>query len=168
MMRVGRTRKAICLAMAFPSSGNRFPVYSCSLAREYSAEGNGPKAQSPLPCCLVLSFSLTWNISLGNNLGRQKPHEERQEVTMSDWETLYKEAILETDWSKIEERIEAADSAISARLDEFSVNHGGTPEENQLIQDALNGLTVLRREVVAWKSKPHSTGFVPNAGVNTG
>jgi hypothetical protein len=68
---------------------------------------------------------------------------------MSDWEKLYKEAILETDWSKIEERIEAADSAISARLDEFSVNHGGTPQENQLIQDALNGLTVLRREVVA-------------------
>jgi hypothetical protein len=68
---------------------------------------------------------------------------------MSDWEKLYKEAILEADWSKIEERIEAADSAISARLDEFSVNHGGTPQENQLIQDALNGLTVLRREVVA-------------------
>jgi hypothetical protein len=32
---------------------------------------------------------------------------------MSDWEKLYKEAIVETDWSKIEERIEAADFAIS-------------------------------------------------------
>jgi hypothetical protein len=72
---------------------------------------------------------------------------------MSGWEKLYKEAIVETDWSKIEERIEAADSAISARLAEFSVNHGGTPEENQLIQDALNGLSVLRREVAAWRSK---------------
>jgi hypothetical protein len=28
------------------------------------------------------------------------------------------------------------------------------PEENQLIQDALSGLNILRREVAAWKSKP--------------
>jgi hypothetical protein len=35
---------------------------------------------------------------------------------MIDWEKLYKEAIVETDWSKIQERIEAADFAISARL----------------------------------------------------
>ena len=68
----------------------------------------------------------------------------------SEWEKLYQAAILETDWSKIEEHIQAADSAISARLHEFSVNHGGTPEENQRIKDALNGLTVLRREVAEW------------------
>jgi hypothetical protein len=66
---------------------------------------------------------------------------------ISEWEKLYQTAILETDWSKIEERIEAVDSAISARLHEFSLNHGGTPEENQRIQDALRGLSVLRREV---------------------
>jgi len=71
---------------------------------------------------------------------------------MIDWEKLYKEAIVETDWSKIQERIEAADFAISARLAEFSVNRGGSPEENQRIQDALDGLTVLRREVAAWRS----------------
>jgi hypothetical protein len=35
-------------------------------------------------------------------------------------------------------------------LDEFSMNHGGTPEENQAIQDALNGLDILRKEVAAW------------------
>jgi hypothetical protein len=70
---------------------------------------------------------------------------------MSDWEKLYQTA---TDWSKIEDRIEAADSASGARLHEFSVNHSGTSEENQRINDALSGLTVLRREVVAWKSEP--------------
>jgi hypothetical protein len=73
---------------------------------------------------------------------------------MSDWETLYQAAILETDWAKIEEHIRAADSAISARLREFSLNRGGTLEENQRIQDASSGLSVLRREVTAWKSKP--------------
>jgi len=30
----------------------------------------------------------------------------------------------------------------------------GTPEEKQRIQDALSGLSVLRREVVARQSKP--------------
>jgi hypothetical protein len=70
---------------------------------------------------------------------------------MSEWEKLYQTAILETDWSKIEERIQAVDSAISARLHEFSLNHGGTPEENQRIQDALHGLSVLRREVAEWR-----------------
>jgi hypothetical protein len=72
---------------------------------------------------------------------------------MSDWVKLYQEAILETDWSKIEERIRVVDSAISARLHEFSLDHGGTPEENQRLRDALSGLSVLRREVVAWRSK---------------
>ena len=71
----------------------------------------------------------------------------------SEWEKFYQAAILETDWSKIEEQIHATDSAISERLHEFFLNHGGTPEENQRIQDALRGLSVLRREVVAWRSK---------------
>lgn len=70
-----------------------------------------------------------------------------------EWEQFYREAILETDWSRIEERIQAADSAISARLREFSLNHGGTPEENQAIRDAVNGLSTLRRDVLAWRSK---------------
>ena len=74
----------------------------------------------------------------------------------SEWEKLYQAAILETDWSKIEEHIHATDSAISERLQEFSLNHGGTPEENQRLRDALSGLSVLRREVVAWNSKTAS------------
>ena len=75
---------------------------------------------------------------------------------MSDWVKLYQEAILETDWSKIEERIQAADLGISARLHEFSLNHGGTPEENQAIANAVNGLTTLRGEVAAWRAKAAS------------
>jgi hypothetical protein len=70
-----------------------------------------------------------------------------------EWEKLYQAAILETDWSKIEERIQAADSAISARLQELSINHGGAPEENQRMKDALSGLVALRGEVVTWRSK---------------
>jgi len=71
--------------------------------------------------------------------------------TEYDWVKLYKAAILETDWSKIEEHIQVADNGIKVRLYEFSMNHGGTPEENQAIEDALNGLKTLRKEVATWQ-----------------
>jgi hypothetical protein len=73
--------------------------------------------------------------------------------TKYGWQELYAIALLETDWSKIEEKIEGAENGIRARLHEFSMNHGGTPEENQAIEDALNGLNTLRKEVAAWRSK---------------
>jgi hypothetical protein len=69
------------------------------------------------------------------------------------WVKLFQAAILETDWSKIEGRIQVADSAISTRLQEFALNHGGWPEENQAISDAMNGLNVLRREVAEHAKK---------------
>ena len=71
--------------------------------------------------------------------------------TKYGWQELYAAALLETDWSKIEGKIQAAENGIRTRLDEFSMNHGGTPEENQAIQDALNGLDILRKEVAAWQ-----------------
>jgi hypothetical protein len=71
--------------------------------------------------------------------------------TKYGWQELYATALLETDWSKIEEHIEVAEHAIRARLHEFAMNHGGTPEENQAIEDALHGLDVLRKEVAAWQ-----------------
>jgi hypothetical protein len=94
------------------------------------------------------SFSLTQRIFLSNNFRNAL-----REAAMTDWKSLYQAAILETDWSKVEEHINAADSAISTRLHEFSLNNGGTPEENQAIRDALNGLSALRRDVAVWKSK---------------
>jgi len=67
------------------------------------------------------------------------------------WQELYKAAVLETDWSKIEQKIQEADNGMRARLHEFSMNHGGTPEENRAIEDALHGLNILRRDVAAWQ-----------------
>ena len=67
------------------------------------------------------------------------------------WYEAYKSAVLETDWTKMDGKIQAADNAISARLHEFSMNHGGTLEENRAILDALNGLRVLRKDVAAWQ-----------------
>ena len=70
-----------------------------------------------------------------------------------EWEKLYQAVILETDWSKIEEGIQQAETAIRGRLHEFSLDHGGTPEENRAIQQALSGLTALREDVTAWRSR---------------
>ena len=71
--------------------------------------------------------------------------------TKYGWQELYATALLETDWTKIEEKIQAAEHGIGARLHEFSLNHGGTPEENQAIVDAMNGLDILRQDVVEWQ-----------------
>ena len=70
--------------------------------------------------------------------------------TKYGWQEIYANALLETDWSKIKEKIKAAEDGIKVRLHEFSLNHGGTPEENQAIEDALHGLDILRKEVAEW------------------
>jgi hypothetical protein len=71
----------------------------------------------------------------------------------NEWEKLYAAAMLEMDWSRMEDRIQAAESALHARLDEVSLDHG-TLEENRAIADALNRLDILRSEVAARRSKP--------------
>ena len=71
--------------------------------------------------------------------------------TEYEWFNLYKAAILETDWSKIEQKIREAGNGMRARLHEFSMNHGGTPDENQAIAKALDSLSILQKEVSVWQ-----------------
>jgi hypothetical protein len=74
-----------------------------------------------------------------------------------EWKKLYEAAIIETDGSKLEERIEAAESALHGRLGEGTLDHGML-EENRAIADALNRLDILRSEARAWReSKPDHT-----------
>jgi hypothetical protein len=49
------------------------------------------------------------------------------------------------------ERIRAAEAAIKNRLQEFSLGHGGTPEENHAIIDTMQRLGVLRSDLVLWR-----------------
>ena len=71
-------------------------------------------------------------------------------TTTPEWHELYKVALLETDWSKMDERIRAAEAAIQARKHEFDLNHGGTADENRAIMDAIRSLNILRTEAAAW------------------
>jgi hypothetical protein len=72
------------------------------------------------------------------------------------WQELYQAALVETDWSKMEERTQAADAALHERKREFALDHGGTPEENQAIEDAFHGLGVLRNDVATWYAQGKS------------
>ena len=65
-------------------------------------------------------------------------------TTTSKWYDVYKVALLETDWSKMEERIQAAEAAIQERKREFDLNHGGSPDENRAIIDAVRSLGFSR------------------------
>jgi hypothetical protein len=58
-------------------------------------------------------------------------------MTEYKWQEVYKAVLLETDWSKMEERIQAAEAVLHERKREFDSNHGGTPEENQAIEDGF-------------------------------
>lgn len=69
---------------------------------------------------------------------------------MYKWHKVYEAAVLETDWTTMEERIQAVEAALHERKNEFALNHGGTPAENQAIEDALHGLGILRKEVATW------------------
>lgn len=59
------------------------------------------------------------------------------------WWELYRAAILETNWNKLEDRIKAAEDAIVKRA---SLNGEVSPDERVQLDDARNGLGVLKRE----------------------
>jgi hypothetical protein len=67
------------------------------------------------------------------------------------WLKLYQLAALETDWSMLEDRIRATETAIQQRLHELSLDHGGTSEENLAIVDTVQKLNSLRGELTRWR-----------------
>ena len=64
------------------------------------------------------------------------------------WEEIYEAAILETDFSRLPERIKAAQSAIDSRMQKMLGDGNGTPAERAAIQSALAGIRILKREAL--------------------
>jgi len=62
------------------------------------------------------------------------------------WEGIYEAAVLETDFSRLPERIKAAQAAIDSRMREIQADHNGTSAERAAIQSALAGIRILKRE----------------------
>jgi hypothetical protein len=69
------------------------------------------------------------------------------------WYDSYKAVVLETDWTKMHDRIQSAECKIHDRQRGLSEDHGGTPEERQAILNALSGMRTLRTEVADWQSR---------------
>jgi Skp family chaperone for outer membrane proteins len=63
-----------------------------------------------------------------------------------DWQRHYEAAILETECSRLRERIQVAQTAIEARRRELQSDHNEAAEEQHALEDALLGLAVLREE----------------------
>jgi len=74
------------------------------------------------------------------------------------WQEVYKAALLETDWSKMEERIQTAEASLLRRKREFDPDHGGSLEEVKAIEDALRGLKVLRKDAATWSGQRRASG----------
>ncbi len=60
---------------------------------------------------------------------------------MISWRDYYQAALLESDWTKIEERIQIAESEIHKRRLVLSQDHGGTQEERDAL---INASAVLK------------------------
>lgn len=95
---------------------------------------------------ILFSFPLNWPVkraSIGEG--------ERTVLTVTkrySWEEIYEAAILETDFSRLPERIKAAQTAIDTRMKEMQQDHQGTPAERAAIQSALAGIRILKREAL--------------------
>ena len=63
---------------------------------------------------------------------RLVPYREIKVPTIYSWQESYQAALLETDWTRMQERVQIAESEIHQRRLVLSQDHGGTDEEGQL------------------------------------
>ena len=77
------------------------------------------------------------------------PYREIKVPTSYSWQESYQAALLETDWTKMQERLQTAESEIHQRRLVLSQDHGGTDEERVALVNAMSGLRVLRMNVAS-------------------
>jgi hypothetical protein len=65
------------------------------------------------------------------------------DLNRTDWRTLYRAAILETDKSVLRQRVSEAERAVVKRGREIFYEHA-TPKEQEALEDALFALLTLR------------------------
>jgi hypothetical protein len=63
------------------------------------------------------------------------------------WQRFYEAALLETDRSRLSERIAAAETALDIRIVEIKSARFCSPAEQQALDEALSGLRLLTNEV---------------------
>src|SRR6266436_9445640 len=78
------------------------------------------------------------------------PYREIKVPTSYSWQESYQAALLETDWTKMQDRIQTAESEIHKRRLVLSQDHGGTPEEREALVNAMSGLRALQMDAATW------------------
>ena len=78
------------------------------------------------------------------------PYREIKVPNSYSWQESYQAALLETDWTKMHERVQTAESEIHKRRLVLAQDYGGTPEEREALVNAMSGLRVLRRDAASW------------------
>ena len=78
------------------------------------------------------------------------PYREIRVPTSYSWQDSYKAALLETDWTKMVDLVQKAESEIRERRLMLVQDHGGTSEEREALVTALSGLRVLRMDAASW------------------
>jgi hypothetical protein len=86
------------------------------------------------------------------------PYREIQVPTSYSWQESYQAALLETDWTKMQERVQTAESEIHQRRLVLSQDHGGTDEERAALVNAMSGLRVLRMNAASWLERQNLGG----------
>ena len=87
------------------------------------------------------------------------PYREIRVPTSYSWQESYQAALLETDSTKMQERVQTAESEIHQRRLVLSQDHGGTDEERAALVNAMGGLRVLlRMNVTSWLKRQNLTG----------
>ena len=81
------------------------------------------------------------------------PSREFELSTRFSWQDSYHAALLETDWTKMVQLVQSAETEIHKRRLELSQDHNGTQEEREAVVNALNGLLVLRMDAAAWRER---------------
>ena len=82
-------------------------------------------------------------------------------MTKNGWHQSYQAALLEADWTKMEQRVHTAESNIYQRRLALSQDHGGADEERAALVNAMSGLRVLRMNVAAWLERQNLGGTLP-------
>jgi len=81
------------------------------------------------------------------------------------WQKSYQAALLETDWTKMQDRVQKAESEIHQRRLVLSQDHNGTDEERTALVKAMSSLRVRGLNVTSWLERRNLGGTLPLCGV---
>jgi hypothetical protein len=82
----------------------------------------------------------------------------------NSWQDSYHAALLETDWTKMVQLVQKAESEIHKRRLELSKDQNGTQQEREAVVNALNGLRVLRMDAAAWRERQNIATLRQSSG----